>query len=88
MRILHKLKIIHKDIKPENVLFSPSYNKFVFTDFGISHNIIENLGYKTMTFYEGTPIYMGDEMKKLLENVEEYVDLYYNDVQSLKLTMK
>ncbi len=40
LRILHKLNIIHKDIKPSNMMFSPSYNKFILTDFGISHSIM------------------------------------------------
>jgi serine/threonine protein kinase len=36
---LHKFKIIHKDIKPSNILYSNSYDKYVLTDFGISHII-------------------------------------------------
>jgi serine/threonine protein kinase len=38
---LHKFKIIHKDIKLQNILYSKKYKKFVFTDFGISHLINE-----------------------------------------------
>jgi serine/threonine protein kinase len=38
--MLHKLKIIHKDIKPDNILFSHNYQRNVLTDFGISHPII------------------------------------------------
>lgn len=37
--VLHRLKIIHKDIKPANMLFSVKYNKFVLNDFGLSHSI-------------------------------------------------
>jgi serine/threonine protein kinase len=33
---MHLLKIIHFDIKPSNIMFSKSYNKAVFIDFGIS----------------------------------------------------
>lgn len=36
---MHKVKIVHKDIKPDNILFSKEYNNFVLTDFGISHSI-------------------------------------------------
>ena len=34
--VLHKLKIIHNDIKPENIMFSKKYNKWIFVDFGMS----------------------------------------------------
>ncbi len=47
--IMHKFKIIHKDIKPSNVLYSPTYKKFVLSDFGISHPIVEDIGSLTKT---------------------------------------
>ena len=36
---MHKFKIIHKDIKPANMLYSNKYKKYVLTDFGLSHAI-------------------------------------------------
>jgi serine/threonine protein kinase len=36
---MHILQIIHKDIKPANIIFSKSYNKLVLCDFGISHTV-------------------------------------------------
>ena len=44
---LHCLKFIHKDIKVENTVFSPYYNKYVLIDFGITHLIEENIWEKT-----------------------------------------
>ncbi len=41
MIIMHKLKIIHKDIKSANLLFSKKYKKYVLCDFGLSHTIKE-----------------------------------------------
>jgi serine/threonine protein kinase len=40
LRLLHKIKIIHKDIKPQNILYSNYYNRTIFIDFGISQTII------------------------------------------------
>ena len=37
---LHLLQIVHMDVKPNNICFSPSMNELVFIDFGLS-NIIE-----------------------------------------------
>jgi serine/threonine protein kinase len=37
MVMLHMLQIIHKDIKPANILYSDNYNKIVLCDYGISH---------------------------------------------------
>jgi serine/threonine protein kinase len=45
MRMMHLLQIIHKDIKPSNILYSQYYNKLVLCDFGISHVIKNKLGY-------------------------------------------
>jgi serine/threonine protein kinase len=36
---LHQNHIVHFDIKPENICFSPSLNKYVFIDFGLSEVI-------------------------------------------------
>jgi serine/threonine protein kinase len=54
VRVLHKLKIIHKDIKPDNILFSHRYNNFVMTDFGISHSLYEECGHLSYTYQDGT----------------------------------
>jgi serine/threonine protein kinase len=50
LRILHRLKIIHKDLKPLNFMYSNTYKKNVFIDFGISHPILESFGYLTPTY--------------------------------------
>lgn len=34
--LLHELKIVHYDIKPENIMYSKYYKKFVFIDFGLA----------------------------------------------------
>jgi serine/threonine protein kinase len=67
LSVLHSLRIVHKDIKPQNVLWSQHYNRFVLCDFGISHYVKESIGQKTETGYEGTYGYEGAEMRSLYE---------------------
>lgn len=52
--LLHRIHFIHKDIKPANILFSPSAQKYVLCDFGTAHAISESLEEKTETYFSGT----------------------------------
>ena len=36
LRYLHERKIIHQDLKPQNILFSNDYEKIKLVDFGVS----------------------------------------------------
>lgn len=55
---MHSFGIIHKDIKPSNVAYSPSLKNFVFIDFGVSECVKERPGDQTVAFREGTYTYM------------------------------
>lgn len=54
---MHEFKIIHGDIKPDNLIYSRHYEKPIFIDFGLSDIINENIGYKTLSSFKGTPRY-------------------------------
>ena len=41
LSIMHHLHLMHIDIKNENILYSPSLNKLVFIDFGLSKFVAE-----------------------------------------------
>jgi serine/threonine protein kinase len=41
---MHSLNIIHHDIKPENIMYSNEYKKFVMIDFGFTKTVDSNLG--------------------------------------------
>ena len=81
------LQVVHRDIKPTNILFSPTFNKNVFIDFGGTEVLKEFLGEKTVTRFVGTASYCSDEVFLLLSNKLMNVDLYYNDVYGLKKSL-
>ena len=86
---MHQLNVIHSDIKPANVMFSVSYGKNVFLDFGVSEVVKEEVWEPTLTKFKGTYEYCGEEMKKLfIKKKQGLVNLYMNDVQMLERTVK
>jgi serine/threonine protein kinase len=52
---MHEFKIVHLDIKPENIVWSEHYQKAVFIDFGFSDIIKEERGFKSLCTFKGTP---------------------------------
>jgi serine/threonine protein kinase len=63
LKVMHTFKLIHKDIKPANIMYSPSLQNFVLLDFGVSTYLKEEIGFKTLTHREGTYRYMSLEMQ-------------------------
>lgn len=70
-------------------MYSPSYHKYVFIDFGLSRIITQTIGYKTLTAFCGSLKYCSEEMKTLyLIGEKSYVDLYHNDAVCLQKTFE
>ena len=59
---MHLFKIIHADIKPSNIAYSQKRQKYVFIDFGLSKIINEDYGYKSLTYFKGSPEFCSPEM--------------------------
>ena len=59
---MHKIKLVHLDIKDENIMYSPYFNKLVFIDFGLSKFIKQEVGFKTVTNYIGSINFWSPEM--------------------------
>ena len=54
MKEMHSLKIVHRDMKSENVDWSPDFQRWVFLDFGFSTVLEEEMGQKTRSKFIGT----------------------------------
>ena len=78
------LKIVHRDIKPSNIMYSPTFQKNVLIDFGCSLGSKETIGQKKMTNFAGATAFCSHEMFTLLTIKYGFVDLYFNDIFSLK----
>ena len=63
---------------------SPSYNKLVFIDFGLSQFVKEDEGIKTLTKFVGSVNYCSEEMRKCFTSKKTMnIDLYFNDLYAL-----
>jgi serine/threonine protein kinase len=84
MTIMHALHLMHSDIKPENIMYSPHYKKLVFVDFGLSTIVSEELGGQSRTKFRGSVNFCCLDMAKLFSKRKNgFVDLYYNDLYAL-----
>jgi serine/threonine protein kinase len=82
---LHLMKIVHFDIKPDNLMWSNHFKREVFIDFGLSEIIEGGPGFKYLVEFKGSPNYCMPEMSFLMiHQLKRYIDVYYNDVHCLK----
>ncbi len=84
---IHALKLIHFDIKPQNICYSPYLRKYVFIDFGLHRVIKEQVGEKTYTKFRGSLLFCSKQLTDCYTNGGGLVDLYYNDSHCLKKTI-
>lgn len=89
LKIMHRFHLIHYDINPNNIMFSPHFKKPIFIDFGFSSSVAEVPGMKTLTIYRGTPAFSSKDMTRLLGNKQPagYIDVYHNDIHCLQISI-
>lgn len=75
---IHERRVIHKDIKPHNILLDPETDEIRIIDFGISVSFAEeNIEAVPLSHLEGTFAYMSPEQTgRMNRNVDFRSDLY------------
>ena len=63
LRVMHSLKMVHRDMKENNIGWSPSFRRWVFLDFGFTTILKEGIGEKTWTKFIGTFSYTIKELQ-------------------------
>ena len=54
LKKMHKLKMVHRDIKRKNIGWSHHFQRWVFLDFGFATILEEKIGEKSMSQFIGT----------------------------------
>jgi predicted ATPase/signal transduction histidine kinase/DNA-binding NarL/FixJ family response regulator/tRNA A-37 threonylcarbamoyl transferase component Bud32 len=76
---IHKHHIIHKDIKPQNIIINPSKNCVKITDFSIASRLIrENATPSYANLLEGTLAYMSPEQTGRMNRAIDYRSDFYS----------
>ena len=70
----HAQGLIHRDIKPGNILLEPPHDRVKLTDFGLAR-VAEDVKLTRTGFVSGTPLYMAPE-QALGEEADPRSDLF------------
>ncbi|MEG4487899.1 AAA family ATPase [Microcoleus sp. D2_18a_B4] len=76
---LHQVPIIHKDIKPSNIIINPATGKVKLTDFSISSRLeLKNQSISNPNLLEGTLAYMSPEQTGRMNRAIDYRTDFYS----------
>lgn len=76
---LHQCNIIHKDIKPQNIIINPETRQVKITDFSIASLLSrENQTIKNPNLLEGTLVYMSPEQTGRMNRSIDYRTDFYS----------
>ena len=76
---LHTQGVIHRDIKPQNILYNPQTEEVKLTDFGIASLLLkENLAIGSPNLLEGTLSYISPEQTGRMNRAVDYRTDFYS----------
>ena len=76
---LHQVPIIHKDIKPSNIIINPATGKVKLTDFSISSRLeLKNQSISNPNLLEGSLAYMSPEQTGRMNRAIDYRTDFYS----------
>ena len=76
IKAIHEQSIIHRDIKPGNIMIVEESGKGIIIDFGLAKDMLNRTGLTTSGVGMGTPSYMSPEQFKGLKDVRCATDIY------------
>jgi serine/threonine protein kinase len=76
LEAMHKNNIIHRDIKPGNIMIQEETGKAIIIDFGIAKDIVGGTRLTTTGALLGSPMYMAPEQSIDSSNVGPCTDIY------------
>jgi serine/threonine-protein kinase len=83
----HRAKMVHLDIKPDNVFLEGDLQKVLLVDFGIAVALTEQVDESSGGPIVGTPAYMSPEQAQGLPEIDHRSDIYSLGVLGYRMLM-
>lgn len=84
---VHSAEVVHRDVKPGNLIFEPETDRVLIMDFGIGHRI-DPTAMSTLVSVGGTPAYMAPEVisgETTPATEESLADIYALGISAFEL---